>query len=167
MSSRILLKYFPKNLLEKLVAVVILLKLLSFFLPFEFSNNGFRESFKFYHNVILLVLLFVFSLVEILSDKSGFKIWVRVLLFIPLTTVFLITGIVVLFVGYCEYEEAGTLYVQKNGDATIVSRSLNCGATTDYSYKTYYIKPLNPFFNFKWGGDDTNIDKTKWIKPTG
>jgi hypothetical protein len=166
MTSRILLKYYPKNLLGKLVAIVILLKLLSLFLPFEFSNNDFRESFKFYHNGILIVLLFIFSLVEILGKKSGLKIWVRVFLFFPLVAAFLITVIVVLFLGYCKYEEAGILYVEKNGDATILRRSLNCGATTDYSYDTYYIKPLTPFFNFRWKFDDKNIDKSVWIKPT-
>lgn len=119
MISQILIRYIPKNLLGKLVAVVILLKLLSLFLPFEFSNNDFRESFKFYHNAILIVLLFIFSLVEILSNKSGLKIWVRVLLFFILTAAFLITVIVVLFLGYCKYEETGILYVEKNGNATI------------------------------------------------
>jgi hypothetical protein len=166
MTSKIWLKYIPKNLLGKSVSLLILMKLFSLFLPFEFSNNDFRESFKFYHNAILIVLLFVFSLVEILSDKSGLKIWVRVLLFFPLVAAFLITVIVVLFLGYCKYEEVGILYVEKNGNATISRRSLNCGATTDYSYDTYYIKPITPFFNFRWKFDDENIDKSKWIKPS-
>ena len=160
------LKYLPKDLIGKLVRLVFILKLFSFFLPFEFSNNEFRESFKFYHNAIFILLLFTLISVEILGDKSGLKIWGRILLFVPLTVIFLITVIMVLFLGDCKHEEVGILYVERNGNATVSRRSLNCGATTDYSYDIYYIKPITPLFNFRWQFDDKNIDKSKWIKPT-
>lgn len=165
MTSKIWLKYIPKTLLGKSVSLIILTKLLSLFLPLEFSNKDFGESFKFYHNAILIVSLFILSSVEIISDKSGLKIWIKALLFFPLFAVFLITLVIVLFLGDCKYEEVEILYVEKNGNATISRRRINCGATTDYSYNTYFIKPITPFFNFRWTFDDENIDKSKWIKP--
>jgi hypothetical protein len=166
MASRIWLKYYPENLFSKIVFWIVLMKFISLFLPIEFNHNGFRESFKFYHNGILIALLFISISREIFSDKLV-KIWEKILLFVPLSVVFLFILLFVILLGYCQYEEAGTLYIQKDGgNATISRRSLNCGATTDYSYDTYYIKPLTPFFNFRWKFDDKNIDKSVWIKPT-
>ena len=165
MTSKTGLKYFRIGLIGKLVMFVFILKLFSIFLPFEFSNNEFRESFKFYHNAIFILLLFTFISFEILRDKALLKIWGRILLLIPLVVIFLITVIMVLFLGDCKHEEVGIMYVERNGNATVSRRSINCGATTDYSYDIYYIKPITPFFNFRWRFDDKNIDTSEWIKP--
>lgn len=138
-----------KNLFEKLLAIVAILKLLNLVLPVEFSNNNFRESVTFYHNTILITFLFIYLLIKVLSDKSGLEVWARVLLLIPLITVFLLTISMVLFMGVCKYEEVEILYVEKHGNAMISRRRTNCGATTDYSYATYYIKPLTSYLNFR------------------
>ena len=160
-----ILKYYPDSTFGKILAWTIILKISSILLPIEFNNNDFRESFKFWHNAILIILLFLFTSTQILSNKSKLQIWAKILLFIPTIAVFLFTTVIVLFLGFCKYEEAGTMYVEKNGSATISTRSLNCGATTDYSYNTYYVRPLTPFFNFIWSYNPETIDKSKWVKP--
>lgn len=166
MFTRIWVKFYPKNLYGKIVFWIVLMKLVSIFLPIEFNNNEFRESIKFFHNVILTLFFFISISKEIFSNKSKLNIWTKVLLIVPISTVFLTILFFVLFSGYCQYEEAGTLYIEKDGgNATISRRSLNCGATTDYSYDTYYIKPITSFLNFRWKYDIENIDKSKWIKP--
>ena len=159
-----ILKYYPNSTLGRILAWTIILKICSILLPIEFNNNDFRENFKFWHNVILIGLLFLFTSIQILSKKSKLQIWARILLLIPTITVFLFITLMVLFWGFCEYEEAGTMYIEKNGNAKISTRSLNCGATTDYSYNTYYVRPLTPFFNFIWSCNIETIDKSKWIK---
>lgn len=167
MTAKIWSKFYPKSLFGKIIFWIILMKLISLFLPIEFNHNGFRENFKFYHNLILTLLLFIYISFGISSYKSNLDEWLKILLILLLSVVFLIITSVVLINGICHYEEAETIFKEKDGgNALIVSRSRNFGATSADSYDTFYTKPITPFFNFIKKCDSKTIDQSKWTKPT-
>ena len=138
------------------------MKLFSLFVPVEFSNYDFRENWKFYHNILTALLLFTTLSVEIFSKRSKVALWAKFLVTIPLVMVIFLS-LVFLFLGACKWEEIGILYKERNGNAVIANRGLNCGATTDYSYRTFYMRPMTPFFNFVWKIDAKSLNKSEWI----
>ncbi|RDB04208.1 hypothetical protein [Runella aurantiaca] len=148
---------------QRLLSIVIILKAIGFIIPIEFSQIDFRASFKYWHNLFLVGLLFFWILFFIYGSKSGLRLWESLMVTVPLLVVFAVVSLF-LFTGLCRWEEERELYAKENNNDKIVKRDLNCGATTDYDYETFYIKPLTPLFNFIWKIDTSSIQKDKWRK---
>ena len=149
--------------IQRLLSIVIILKAIGFIIPIEFSQNDFREPFKYWYNFFLAGLLFLWTLLSIYGRKSGLMLWESLIVTVPFLVVFAVVFLF-LFIDLCIWEEGRNLYSKEKNNDKIVEKKLNCGATTDYSYKTFYIKPLTPLFNFIWKIDTSSIQKDEWRK---
>jgi hypothetical protein len=154
-------KYTPSSHFDRILFIVFYGKIISIFLPLEFNSQEFRENFKIIHNFVLIILLFVWVVLELNKPNSGMKWWTFLILIIPLSFIIFLICFFVLLIP-CITEEGREIYKEKNGSGKIVERRLNCGATTDYDDSIYYIKPITPLFNFIWKTDTLAIDKNKY-----
>jgi hypothetical protein len=157
--------YYPKSSFEKILFVVIFLKILSLILPIEFSNYGFREDFKLYHSIIIAMLAIIWLAIQIFSAKNQstfMEVFLAIILgFLSLVVLFM------MFFAQCRLDQGVEIYFKKNEKERIELRTLNCGATTGYDendYKYYYVRPITPNFNFIWKTDTNSIDKKEWIR---
>jgi hypothetical protein len=153
----------PINNLDVALSVVFYAKIISLFVPIEFNYTEFRENSKIIHNAILIILFFLWVIIELTKPNSGIKWWEALMILIPFSCMILFLCFFILLMP-CITEEGITLYKEKSSNGKIVERMLNCGATTDYSYSIYYIKPITPAFNFIWKIDTTNINKNDYVK---
>ena len=152
----------PASNFDVVLAVVFYAKIISIFLPLEFNNQELRENFKIVHNPILVIVIFVWIVLELNKPSSGIKLGGFLALLIPLLFVFCVVLFFVVLTP-CITEERREIYKEKSGDGLIVERLSNCGATTDYGHKVYYVKPVTPLFNFIWKTDTTDINKNDYL----
>lgn len=153
------------QLLGIAISVLALFKIIGIFIPLEFNDSIFRENFRLCHALSIIILAFIWILLRIYDGSSTKNVIKFILLSIPISFIFMITSFI-LYIGPCIWEEGRNEYVQKDGGARIQERMLNCGATTDYSYQHYYVKPVSPFLNFIWQVDTTQINKGNWTRVT-
>jgi hypothetical protein len=153
--------YYPKSSFEKILFVVIFLKILSLILPIEFSNYGFREDFKMYHSIIIAILAIIWLAIQIFSAKNQST-------FMEIFMAFVLgfISLIVLFVMWfyqCRLYQGVEIYFKNNEEEKIELRTLNCDEEYDRNY--YYVRPITPYFNFIWKTDTNSIDKKNWIRP--
>lgn len=154
-------KYYPNTLLGKTILIISLIKVIGILIPIEFSNSTFRENCNSFISLAITVSCFVWVLIQLLTRSSGLNIFIGFILSIPIFCVFAFVSFL-LFIGPCIWQDGKDMYTRKKGNAKIVLRMLNCGATTDYSYQHYYVKPLTPLFNIVWKVDTSSINREEW-----
>ncbi|WP_207219931.1 hypothetical protein [Emticicia agri] len=137
------------------------MKVISLLIPVEFKSFQFREAFKYYHNLGLVVAIFVWLMIYFYLKNANLKTWIKALITIPILIISII-AFSIFAIGLCKNREVRDLYIKTNGNEKIVKRSFDCGATTDNDYDILYLKPITPLFNFRWPVDTTTIDKKEW-----